>query len=55
MGHINGESIATFRMPVSKTEEDISNLEQRMESIENSDIAQGERVEQVAQEFSALQ
>lgn len=54
-GHINGESITTLRMPVSKTEEDISKLEKRMELIETSDTTQGQQIEEVIGEFSTLQ
>lgn len=54
MGHINGESVTTIRMPVSKTEEDISSLEKRMIAIEESDVQQTEHIDEVASGFQGL-
>lgn len=55
MGHINGESVTTLRMPVSKTEEDITDLQERMTAIEDSDVKQTEHIDEVASGFQGLQ
>lgn len=53
-GHINGQKVATLKMPVSKTEENISDLQNRMAEIEESQTEQITRIDAVAEEFGDM-